>query len=127
MSRLTKVLIMFLAGHAVGLPVELATHSAKVNATNSVTTNQVREIIEAIETNNGTVPATLSGQFQARFLDKSPAVVKKISNGTVSSCAEVKAKGLCPHKLAEAHCGQTCMQEEKHQSRASASKCDLCP
>jgi len=63
MSRLTSVLTMFLAflaGNAIGLPAELATHSAKVNATNRVALDQVRGSIETNEANNGTVPATVS-------------------------------------------------------------------
>ena len=55
------------------------------------------------------------GQVQAQFVDEGPAIVKKMSNGTVSSCAEVKAKGLCSHKLAKTHCGETCMYEEQNQ------------
>ena len=67
MSRLTSVLTMFLAflaGNAIGLPAELATHSAKVNATNRVALDQVRESIETNEANNGTVPATVSVRGQ---------------------------------------------------------------
>ena len=52
------------------------------------------------------------GQLQARVADASPAAVKKLSNGTVSTCAEVKAKGLCLHKLAKAHCGETCVLDK---------------
>ena len=67
MSRLTSVLTMFLAflaGNAIGLPAELATHSAKVNATNRVALDQVRGSIETNEANNGTVPATVSVRGQ---------------------------------------------------------------
>jgi len=52
--------LAFLAGNAIGLPAELATHSAKVNATNRVALDQVRGSIETNEANNGTVPATVS-------------------------------------------------------------------